>query len=192
MPKTFHLVKIITLLLFGFTSQIIKSQPKNYKNTENTTLKDAFPKNHEGIAPGCLTKEQLKDLKLFLNNNWNTNLDSIKTLHFYYSTHEIVCKYIEKISEEKNKYFPYGHTHNVTSIYKPLLFIKKESVKAESFWKDDISDFFFNLILRDYHTKFDAVSITINSNGIYFIKFEGFNPIVFNAFSYEVNKYQCD
>lgn len=184
--------KILFFILIGFTSQIVKSQPKNYVNTENATLKDAFPKNPEKVAPGCLGNDQLKELKLFLKEKWNMNLDSVKTLHFYYSKDKKECKSVKAQSIEKNKYFRYEHSYNVTSIYKPILYIKSESIKADSFWKDDISDYLFNLFLKDTPHKFYTAAITIDSRGIYFIDYEVFNPVVFNAFSNEVGKYSCN
>ncbi|UOK41583.1 MULTISPECIES: hypothetical protein [Flavobacterium] len=184
------MIKFITLLLFFITSQIVKSQPANYKNTQDVTLKDAFPNDHDKLTPGCLGKVVLKDLKQFLHK-LNINLDSVKTLHFYYSNHEIECKNLKNRIVDK-MYFTFDHSHNVTAVYKPILYIKPEFIEADKIWIDDTSNYFFNLFLKDFNRKFDAVIVTINSKGIYFTNIGYFNPIVFNAFSNEVDKYSCE
>ncbi|HSD13625.1 MAG TPA: hypothetical protein VLB74_03150 [Flavobacterium sp.] len=185
--------KILFFILIGFTSQIVKSQPKNYVNTENATLEEAFYKNYEKIAPGCLEKEQLKKLKQSLQK-WNVNLDSIKTMHFYYSKDERDCKSIKSRITNGDYYFMIEHKRHmpVTKIYKPLLYVKPESVEADEIWKNDVSNYFFNLFFKDLNRKFISAAITVNSNGIYFTHFNIFDPVVFNAFSNEVGKYNCD
>ncbi|ESU28219.1 hypothetical protein FLJC2902T_15650 [Flavobacterium limnosediminis JC2902] len=185
--------KIILLLLCSWV-QIGLSQPKNYKNTENATLKDAFPKDHEKVTPGCLNKEQLHNLKSFLKNKWKVDLDSVKTLHFYYSKDKRDCKVVNDRMIKGTKYFnPISrHSRTVTAIYKPIIYIKSEAVEAKDLWKNDNSDYLFNMFLKDIDKKIYPAAITVNSKGIYLIDFEAFNTIVFNAFSNEVDKFSCE
>lgn len=188
------MIKKNIALVFFVLTQFIWSQPKNYKNTDNSTLNDAFPKHHEKVFPGCLSKEQLQDFKTFLATKWNIQLDSITTLNIYFSKDEKECKSLDhfvRIKEGK-MYFRFDHSYNVTSVKDYLLLIKPEAVKANTLWKNDLEDYFSNLFLKEQKRKFYTAAITVNSKGIYFIDFEVFNPIVFNAFSNEVNKFSCE
>ncbi|MEW5675273.1 hypothetical protein ABGT15_03065 [Flavobacterium enshiense] len=61
---------------------------KNYVDTKDATLKDAYPKTYDKVMPGCLTAEQLIKLKIFLKEKWLVDLEDLKTLNFYYAKNE--------------------------------------------------------------------------------------------------------
>ncbi|MEW5675272.1 hypothetical protein ABGT15_03060 [Flavobacterium enshiense] len=89
-------------------------------------------------------------------------------------------------------YLKISHSDKVTKINKSTLFIRNVSTPEDSFWKKDISDFFFSLFLKNYEKPFNGASITINNKGIYLIDFKYINPIIFNAFSNEIDKFSCE
>jgi hypothetical protein len=191
------MTKYIIAFLFLYSGQLTtfaqeKESVKNYVNTEHVSLQDAFPSNYGNVIPGCLDRTQMQDFKIFLKETWNIQLDTVKTLNIYFSKDERECKTINPIIVNGKQYFKLIHSHQVTSISAPLLFVKPDTIAAGSLWENDIRNYIFTLFFKGYKEKFFTAAVTINRGGIYFVDFEIFNPIVFNVFSNDVDKFSCE
>ena len=193
--------KIFLSLLFIICYNTIFSQkrdlpPKKIYDTSNFTLKDTHPNNYLKIVPGCIEPDKFDAIKTFLNKKCKIDLDAVGTVNIYYLMPKTSCDHnlykSVSINQRSNYYFKLHHPNEYTKITYPVIFVQYEPEVIDMKWTQDDNNLLYNLFL-DYDKSLhcDAM-ITISKDRLYLLDWDYFNPEVFNAFSNELKKFNCD
>ena len=193
--------KILLPLLFIFINTAIFSQksnlpPKNFYDTSKFTIKDTHPNSYQKIVPGCIELDKFLTLKTFLKQKCKIDLDSVGTVNVYYLMPKTSCDHnlykSVNINQRSNFYFKLHHPNDYTKVTYPVIFVKYESELIDMKWTQDDNYLLYNLFL-DYDKSLhcDAM-ITISKDRLYLLDWDYFNPIVFNTFSNELKKFNCE
>jgi hypothetical protein len=171
----------------------------NFRDTSKYTLKDDFKNTYQLLKPGCIEIEKFNQLKNYLIEIYNVDIDSVGTLNIYYIMPRNKCFFdiyettkIEMNIENKYKITAHRPFDVFTKVNFPVLFFQYETQLINTSWKHDKDYFLFNLFFNDSNKMHCDALVTVTKDRSYFLDWESFTPQTFNAFSNELPKYKCE
>lgn len=181
---------LILLIIFSYGCKAQKST--FFVDSENITIKEAF-KFSDNITPGCIKGEQFQLFKKYLKNIYGLDLENEKIINIFYVMPKSKCGVEYKKKEKKNisnEYF-LSHSNEYTKLKNSILFIQNELNEYDKSWFYDKNNLVFDLFLSYENDKKCTAQLTISNDGLFFLNWGYFNPLVYNAFSNAIPLYEC-
>ncbi|TBV26813.1 hypothetical protein DMZ43_07035 [Meridianimaribacter sp. CL38] len=177
---------LILFVLFAFSCKSTKNNTE--KNTKNYTLSD-IKTSASSIEVGELKKQEIVDLKKYLKETFNKDLDSLKYLTISYLKSKNKCWYdnYQNISSDSNKDLL---NKLKTKMNSDLLIAHYDSGYNSFYSLHDEKKIISSLFDRGYETC--DFMLTINSMGVYLFKTSHFSIDTSNAFTNELKKLETN